>query len=53
MPIYGIARDDATYGVLNLLFKLGIVKAFVDARPIKFHIGGQDWHMGNYKLVVQ
>lgn len=53
MPIYGIARDDATYGALNLLFKLGVVTAFVDARPIVFKIAGQDWHMGNYKLVVQ
>jgi hypothetical protein len=35
----GIANKDETYGILHLLFKLGVLEVFLDMRPIDFTLG--------------
>lgn len=50
-PVTGWANDEATYRLLDLLFKLGIVSTFIDARPAEFRLGGENLQFKNYRMV--
>lgn len=50
-PVHGWARDEHTFALLNLLFKLKIVTVFVDARPIEFTFMGTGLQLNNYRIV--
>lgn len=50
-PVVGWARDEATYGLLNLLWKMKIVTAFVDARPLTFTFANNEFKVNNLSIV--